>query len=319
MRIVKQLGIILTLFVCLLSCNAPPSTPHVKLGINPWPGYELLYLASELGFYQQAGLDVEIIESPSLAEVQRLYTLGRTNAMATTMIEVISAAGNHQKPTTIVLVPDFSNGGDVILAKNEISSLHQLKGKKIGAELGSLGIFLLAKALQSVSLSLDDVEVINTEQLDANHTMRSGLIDAIVTYPPYSIELKKQHQLTTIFSSAEIPQTIVDTVSVDSKVLKQDPMWVTKFHSVWQKTLEYMQQHPQQSYAIMAKREGITEEEFQIALNQLTLLNKNQQSLLSSSAFKGNLLNACITLSKAGSINFECQNLFDYLSLPQGS
>ena len=89
--------------IFFISCSKSDKSPKVKLAINPWPGYEFLYLASEKGFFAQKGLNVELIEAPSLADVKRMYAQGHANAIATTMIEAVTSAGELKKPTWMVL------------------------------------------------------------------------------------------------------------------------------------------------------------------------------------------------------------------------
>ena len=62
--------IVLWVFVTLgplLGCTQP--TPMLRVGTNIWPGYAPLYLAQELGYYQQQ--KIKIIEFGSATEVLR--------------------------------------------------------------------------------------------------------------------------------------------------------------------------------------------------------------------------------------------------------
>ncbi|SFB89727.1 ABC transporter substrate-binding protein [Pseudoalteromonas denitrificans] len=309
---------LIALAVFLLSCSKITKSPKVKLAINPWPGYEFLYLASEKGFFLQEGLNVELIEAPSLADVQRMYAQGHANAMATTMIEAVTSAGELKKPTSLVLIPDYSNGGDVILSNENITSVRELKGKRVGAEIGSLGMFVLVKALKKNGLSLADVEVINVEQLNALNAININEIEAIVTYPPYSIELLNKTNSLKIFTSAEIPNDVVDTISVDSSILKQDPSWLKKFHKVWERSLNYAKTNQQDAYEIMAQREGISVKEFTEALTGLYILPASEQlKVLSSIQLKKNINEVCQTLMITKSISFDCQILPRYLTMAQ--
>jgi NitT/TauT family transport system substrate-binding protein len=310
--------LILLIIAFLISCSKNDTSPKVKLAINPWPGYEFLYLASEKGFFAQEGLNVELIEAPSLADVQRMYEQGHANAIATTMIEAVTSAGELKKPTSLVLIPDYSNGGDVILANDNIGSIKALKGKKVGAEIGSLGMFILVKALHKSGLSLSDVEVINIEQLNALNALSLGEIEAIVTYPPYSIEILNKTDSRQIFSSAQIPKDVVDTISIDSKILQQDSKWLTKFHKVWQRALDFSKTNKLEAYQIMAQREGISVEEFEQALTGLSIIPASEQlQILGSKQLKDNMNDVCLTLEVTKSISFDCKTLPRYLTMAQ--
>jgi hypothetical protein len=43
----------------------------------------------------------------------------------------------------VIPIPDYSNGGDVIIADTRIGNMLGLKGKRIGCEVSSLGIYIL--------------------------------------------------------------------------------------------------------------------------------------------------------------------------------
>ena len=302
--------LILCFILVLTACTEAAKPQKVRIAINPWPGYEFLYLASELGFYEQEGINVEIVELSALADVQRVYIQGRVDGFGSTVIEAVQAAGITQKPLSIILVPDFSNGGDVIIGKEPINSVTDLKGRKVGTEVGSLGMYVLYAALAKYNMSLDDVTVVNVEQLDAKNAMDSNEVDAMVTYPPYSIALTKDANNKQVFDTSEIPEQVIDVVALRSGVVDNQAEWVEKFHRVWQKTLDYAANNQQQAYEIMAKREGVTVEEFTDALTGLKIIQSNKQTeLLKSQKLKDNIKNVCKVLSIAESIRFQCKNI----------
>ncbi len=294
----------------LVGCSPAPEQPKVRLAINPWPGYEFLYLASEKGFFKQYGLDIEIVEMSSLADVQRLYIQGRVDAFGSTVIEAVQAAGATQSPLDIVLIPDFSNGGDVIIGNDKVASLADLKGKKVGAEVGSLGMFILHAALRKEGMSLADVNVVNVEQLDIKRKFEQGLIDAVVTYPPYSLEVLKLPGYRQVFDTTAIPEKVIDTISLRHGLIGDTQSWVNKFHQVWQHTLEYAKANSAHAYEIMAERQGITVAEFGDALSGLELVGSDrQQALLGSEQLKQNIVDACMVLKSADNVTFSCDNI----------
>lgn len=314
----KQLLLAVLLLAALTSCSKQAQTPSIKLAINPWPGYEFLYLASELGFYQDEGLDVELLEVASLADANRLYSIGKANAMASTLIEVVKAAANNNKASTIILVADYSNGGDVILSTKNIDSIDQLRGKKVGVELGSVGIFLLYEALKQHQLSLDDVTILNVEQLEGLNAISTNTVDALVSYPPYSLDILKSGQHQKIFDSSRLPMTIVDVLSVEKSLVEQYPQLVPKLRNVWQRTLTYYEQHPDIALQIMAKREGISVAEFKDTLGDLILVSAQQQSeALQTQRMRTNLSDVCDVINKTGLIAFDCATIGSKINVAQ--
>lgn len=306
---------LLVLFISLLvlnGCTQQVEQP-VTIGINPWPGYEFLYLAEKKGFFKEVGANIKISQLSSLANAQRAYVNGHIDGLASTIIETVQAEVLGGSPLKIILVPDYSNGGDVILAHKSVKDIAGLKGKTVGCEVSSLGIYVLQRALVKHSLSLSDIKIVNIEQSDGEQAMLSRKIDAYVSYPPVSIAIAKHKQFKKIFSSADIPKEIIDTISLSVKVLQSHPGIVKKIRKAWQMALDYAEQNPEDANKIMAEREGVTPDEFKDVLSDLIVLNNKQQQELFANPdiLRNATLSVCKTLTHVNSIETNCDQLPD--------
>ena len=65
--------------LALVSCTKSDVEP-LTVGFNPWPGYEFVYLAEELGYYDKLGLDVKLVELSSLGDVSRSFAKGQIDS-----------------------------------------------------------------------------------------------------------------------------------------------------------------------------------------------------------------------------------------------
>jgi len=302
--------VVFSLFLLLASCAKEPDQKTIRLGINPWPGYEFLYLADQKNFFKEEGLDIELVELAALANIKRAFEQGRIDAMASTIIEAVEVSLHSEQKIDVVLVPDFSNGGDVILANKPLISIADLKGKKIGVELGLLGSFILSQALAKNGLSLDDVTMLNVEQLNAKNQLLSENVAAIVTYPPFSTEILRQDSVNQIFSTAEIPGDVIDVVVVRENMLLNPTQWQQKLFTAWQRALDFAKSNPDEAYKIMAEREGISVEEFMGALAGVSIIEKDQQlKTLHSEQLTNNILKVCQTLNKIEVHQNKCETL----------
>jgi NitT/TauT family transport system substrate-binding protein len=298
------------IILCLSACGNKENPP-VEIAINPWPGYEFLYLAEQKGFFEEIGLNAKLVQLASLSDAQRSYVNGYTDGMASTIIEAVQAQALGNSPLEIVMVPDYSNGGDVIIARKELANISDLKGKNIGCEVSSLGIFLLQRALAKAGLTLSDVNIINLEQMNGAKLLQTKKIDAFISYPPVSIDILKLEGFHTIFSSADIPKEIIDTISVSKKALANNPNFVPKLHKVWQMALDYYQSNTQDSLNIMAQREGISTEDFAGVLSDLKIVDfEGQKDIFKSPGhLQKSVLDVCQTLVDINTINVDCKKL----------
>lgn len=265
----------------MLNLGCFPEKPaSFRLGINPWPGYEFLYLAQERGFYRDEGLEVRIVEFNSLSDARRAYERGQIDALGATVIEVLQARDNSWRSPQIVQVVDYSNGADVILAHPGITNSASLRGARIGVEPASLGIYILARGLDKSGLSLGDVKMVYMDQLAMEDAFRKGDLDAIVTYPPISITLLRDSKANAVFSSAEIPGEVIDVIAVEAEVNHKRPGDVAKLLRAYHRAVAYTRQNPADAYPIMAAREGLTPEEFRQALTDgIRLLSESDQAV----------------------------------------
>jgi len=190
------------------------------------------------------------------------------------------AYANTGKRAQIVLVADYSNGADVILAKEPIRAVADLKGKKIGVEPMALAMFVLTRALQVHGLDISDVQAINLSQLEMDEGIKSGKIDAAVTYPPMALSLMGLPGVSRIFDSREIPKEIIDVISADENLLKERPDIVRKLRQVWGKAFVYTGSHRNEAFALMAEREGVSVKDFEAAMSGIRIFGEDEQGAM---------------------------------------
>ena len=259
-------------------CTAEKPAPF-RIGINAWPGYEFLYLAQEMGFYRKEGLEVRVVEFSSLSDARRAYERGQINVIAATVIEVLQIRDHSQRSLQIVQVIDFSSGADVILARPGLTNAAGLRGARIGVELASLGVYVLVRGLEQGGLGLADGKLVSMDQLSMEDAFRKGELDAVVTYPPTSIQLLRDTKANTVFSTADIPGEVVDVIAVEAELNTQRPGDVAKLLRAYHRAIAYARQNPAEAYRIMAEREGITPEEFHASLTDgIQLLSESDQA-----------------------------------------
>jgi NitT/TauT family transport system substrate-binding protein len=280
-------GIAACLCAILFSCTPTPKTP-LRVGANVWPGYEPLFLARELGYYQ--GHPIELREYPSATEVSQALRNGDLEVAALTLDETLLLA-QTTPDIRAILIMDFSNGADVLMAKPEIKTLQDLKGRKIGVESNALGDYVLTRALDKAALSLKDIQVVHVGAAEHEQAYKKNLVDAVVTFEPARSNLLKAGARIA-FDSSQIPREIVDVLVVRQQLLTQREADLKALLKGWFRALDYNQNNPKEAANKMAVREQVTAEQFIESLKLLTipdrqtnlkLLSKTDLSLMQSS------------------------------------
>lgn len=261
----------------LTACSEAPSQP-LRVGINPWPGYAPLFLAADQGFFAEEGVDIELVELSSLADVRRAFERGQTDGMASSLVEVLDADRNTDRAPVIALMADYSNGADVILAKRDITNVAALKGQRIGLEPSSLNRFILARALAQGGLSMADVEIVSLPQVGLQEAVEAGTVDAVVTYPPVSTNIERTGLFSQMFSSADIPGEVSDVVSFDRETASRRSADLDAFVRAWGRAVEAIRSNPTESYALIGRQIGMAPDDLESAYQGIELISAEQQT-----------------------------------------
>jgi NitT/TauT family transport system substrate-binding protein len=271
------------LLAILISCSQQPQTP-MHVGAIVWPGYEPLFLARDLGYYP--GRSIELRDYPSATEVTQALRNGDIEAAALTMDEALLLA-ETDPDIQVVLIMDFSNGADVLMARPAISTLPALKGHKIGVESSALGGYILTRILEKAGLTLNDVQIVQLGASEHEKAFKQGMVDAIVTFEPTRSNLLRANA-KILFDSSKIPGEVMDVLITRRTVLNTHKAAMKTLVRGWFRALDYRQQHPQDADRRMAPREQITPKQFTESLKQihipdlqtnLTLLGQTNASL----------------------------------------
>lgn len=261
-------------------CTPEPQAP-LRVGTNVWPGYEPLYLAREQSYFPQGS--VRLVEYASSSEVIRAFRNGAIDAAALTLDEVLLLA-ETTSDVSVVLVLDVSHGADVILAQPALSSLRDLKGKRVGLEMTALGAFVLTRALQTVEMTPSDVRTVSLEVFEHERAFRERRVDAVVTFEPVRTKLLAAGA-RQLFDSSRLPGEIVDVLAVRRSLTTQHGAQINQLVAGWFRALDFNRKESNRAVAIMAQRERLTADDFQKALQGLILPDiKENRSMLAGPA-----------------------------------
>ena len=237
---------------------------QIKLGMSTWLGYAPLSLAKEKGFFKKQGVDVEIVVIESPADRRAAFAADKIQGMATTVdTHVMTAAAETPIPVKQVLALDDSHGGDGMVAKKEIRSIQDLKGKTIAAQLGAgASYFWLNYVLGQNGMRLADLKTIDMKAGDAGSAFVAGKVDAAVTWEPWLSKAKETAFGYVLLSSDKTPGIIVDSLAFKPDFIKKRGTEVKKIVAAWFEAVTFAAVNPKEADAIMAKFTGQKPEEF---------------------------------------------------------
>lgn len=248
----------------------------LRIASHTWPGYEFMFLAQREGWL--SSLDSILVETGSATESIQLLATGQADGAALTLDEVLKVR-DQGIPLTVVLVFDISMSADVLLAKPEIETLQQLKGKRIGFEQSAVGELLLYKALEAAGLRYTDIHTV-TATFD-RHLMvwRDDNVDALITYEPVSSQLEAEGA-RRLFDSSKIPDTIFDVLAVTPTALDRYQDALEKLVAAHFQGLENFRKNPYDTTYRMAEHLKASPKEVVSAFKGLELPDEKRSFTL---------------------------------------
>jgi len=249
------LGVVMSLF--LMSCTSEPEKV-VRVGTNFWPGYETLYLARSLGYFENS--PVRLVELSSTTDVLQAFRNGLLEVAALTMDETLTLL-QTESDLRVILVLDISSGADALLANpSSIPALLDLKGKRVAVENSAVGATVLIRALERANLTPEDIKIIPATVNSHYEFYRNGKVDAVVTFEPIKTRLMKEGA-KVLFDSREIPGQIVDVLVTRKGLLDKQSKTLQLLVNAQFKALTYLRSHPEEAAKMIAPRLAISPEE----------------------------------------------------------
>lgn len=259
----RGLAVSLALGLSVLTCsavNADALKPY-KVGYNSWIGYISLFIAKEKGYFKDEGLDLQMQSFSSPGDGLAPLLGGQLDAHFTTADSVITALDKAPGRLEIVYMTDTSAGADAILAKSDIATPADLKGKTVAATAGQCNELLLRKALTKYGLLPSDIKLTNMNPDDAGAAFAAGKLDAAVTWEPWITKVQGEKKGHVIFSSKEAPNLILDVVAISDKTAKDKADETKAFLRALDKANELAISDPKAASEIAAKSLELKPEE----------------------------------------------------------
>lgn len=170
-----------------------PSFAQTKVIIgtakDPNLGAQLI-IARDKGYFREAGLDAEIKFFPSGGDLMAAFVggsvhLGSSGATPTTTL--------RSRPFPMKIVSQISDisGAQQLIVKQNVKSLDELRGKKIGIMRGTASEALFNSIVKGYGLDASKVELVNMGPTEMLQGFVQGVVDAVCLWEPLSTRARK--------------------------------------------------------------------------------------------------------------------------------
>lgn len=270
---------LLLISALLVACGAAAGqpaapSPPLKFGYDLWPGYYPVLIAQERGFFSAAGLEVQAIHPERTDSMMADFTAGKYDAIAVALGDIVSLT-QSDPDLRIVLITDELAGGDAIVASAGVQSLADLRGKRIGVNLGGFAELLVTQMLAAQNLTTADVTLVDLDAADLPAKLASGEVQAGHTWEPYVTQAVAAGG-KVIFSSADTPGLIPDAVAFRGATVRERPAAVRAFVQGWFQAVDYWNAHPAEGTHIAAQKLNLPDSDISLQGLKLKTLADNR-------------------------------------------
>lgn len=258
----------LAVFSTLALANAP-----LRIGYSDWPGWVAWQVGIDQGWFDEAGVPVDFQWFDYSASMDA-FAAGQLDAVAMTNGDTL-IAGSSGARALMILINDYSNGNDMVVAKPEITSMADLKGKTVAVEKGFVDHLLLLTALKNAGMQPSDMNLVFAKTNEMPQMLQQPEIAAIAAWQPVAGQaLNSVSGAHAIFTSADQPGLIYDTLAVNPQsAFERKEDWV-KVLQVWDRIVAYINDPATHDEAvkIMAARVGVDPAEYEAFLKGTKLM-----------------------------------------------
>lgn len=199
---------------------------------SPAAGYNSGFeLAVVNGYYKDAGLDVTIEPGNGSANTAQLVAAGQIDVAFADSAAVMGLVKDGAKITIVSTILQSNPNQVTALADSGITSIEQIKGKKVAVPNGYSQAAMFPLVLDSIGLTSDDIEEVNMPAESMVASLLQGQVDVILgSIDNFGVQLKQQGADTVDFLFSDNGAATVSTSIVASdSFLAENPDAVRAF------------------------------------------------------------------------------------------
>ncbi len=231
----------------------PPPAAPLKLQAYLWPGAFWVDIASDQGWFTEAGLEVEVVNTNAdyfgaLAAIAD----GRLDVGFFTLFDAIRFRREGADLVCVAAV-DQSDGMDGIVARHGIASVTALRHKRVGVAKGSYNDYILGVVLAYEGMARTDLTIVDVPGEQSPAALARGAVDAAVTWEPYLTDAKARSNGRKLWDSSRIPGISPSMLTTRRAVARSRTAELQKLLQIWQRGAEFIRRRPDDAFVIVAR------------------------------------------------------------------
>ena len=232
---------------------ATPGKVKIRFGVGSAIAYNPVYVAKEKGFYQEEGLDVELLWLQAAPEVVQAIIGGSAEGGVGGSFGLIAGVS---KGAPVITTAIYAYGGErIALAVRKdlgIKTLKDLYGKKVAFQSGAIGQQMFTELCAKEGLDISKVDIVFLNNVDMAAAVGSKSVDAIVTWEPQPSLLESKGLVTILRRGGKYLQS-PGCVIFGTGFIKSNRDAVLRFTKAHFRASQFIRQNPKEAAVINSK------------------------------------------------------------------
>ena len=218
------------------------------------PDHAPLIVAAELGYFTDAGLEVEMIAPADPNDPPKLVAAGKAELAVSYQPQLhlqVAAGLPLRRIGTLVATPLNSL---VVLADGPVKTIPDLKGRKVGFSVGGFEDALLKAVLARHGLTLDDITLVNVN-FSLSPALISGHVDAVIgayrNFELNQLDLLKHPGRAFYLEEEGVPA--YDELILIANVANLNDPRLSRFLDALERGVQFLINHPSESWELFIR------------------------------------------------------------------
>ena len=259
MKKISKILILCLILVLAVSCGKSKSNQKIKIVLDwvPNTNHTGLYVAKDLGYFKEEGLDVEIVQPPEGSTTALIGAGGAEFGISFQDTLAKSFAKENPVPVTAVAaILQHNTSGIISLKEKGIDSPKKLEGKKYATWEDNIEQAILKKLVTDGKGDFSKVKLIPYTITDVVTGLKTD-VDAVWVYYAWDGIATERAGLQTNFLKIRDYGEELDYYSpviiANNDFLKKNPEIAKKVLKAIKKGYEYAMKNPEESAKILVK------------------------------------------------------------------
>jgi len=253
----------------------------INFGAIPSGSAAFIYIAQDRRFFEANDLGVNVKDyATGVATIDALLK-GDVDIAWAAEFPFIRKAFAKEKISIIAVLSRFSDQYLFGRKDRGVENISDLKGKKIGFPRNTIVEFYLARFLELNGLNIQDISLIDVPPPQSVDVMTGGSLDGVVTWEPYSGQIRTQLADRGVSWSVQSSQPGYGVIIARDDWIKENPEIVSRFLKSLAQAEDSFIRNPKATKAAVQKRVNYddafmetfwSENQFALSLDQSLIL-----------------------------------------------